>query len=105
MRRKRPDDLRSHRWFGVKDLRSFGHRSRAAQMGYERGDYAGQGHQHEHPGDLPARRADAQQPLARLKQGVTDMVRLSDGRMSGNSYGTCVLHVAPEAFIGGHWHW
>jgi dihydroxy-acid dehydratase len=29
------------------------------------------------------------------------MVRLSDGRMSGTSYGTCVLHVAPESFIGG----
>ncbi|HKX38788.1 MAG TPA: L-arabinonate dehydratase [Burkholderiales bacterium] len=39
--RKKPEDLRSHRWYGVKDLRSFGHRSRTAQMGYERGDYAG----------------------------------------------------------------
>ena len=39
--RKKPEDLRSHRWFGVKDLRSFGHRSRAAQMGYDRSDYAG----------------------------------------------------------------
>jgi dihydroxy-acid dehydratase len=29
------------------------------------------------------------------------MVRISDGRMSGTSYGTCVLHVAPEAFVGG----
>ena len=39
--KKKPEELRSHRWFGVKDLRSFGHRSRAAQMGYDRGDYAG----------------------------------------------------------------
>jgi dihydroxy-acid dehydratase len=39
--KKRPQDLRSHRWFGVKDLRSFGHRSRTAQMGYDRSDYAG----------------------------------------------------------------
>ncbi len=39
--RKRPEDLRSHRWYGVKDLRSFAHRSRTAQMGYDRADYAG----------------------------------------------------------------
>ena len=36
-----------------------------------------------------------------LAQGVRDMVRISDARMSGTSYGACVLHVAPEAFIGG----
>ena len=41
MTRKRPEELRSHRWYGVKDLRSFGHRSRTAQMGYHRSDYAG----------------------------------------------------------------
>ncbi|HEX2879061.1 MAG TPA: L-arabinonate dehydratase [Polyangiaceae bacterium] len=40
-------------------------------------------------------------PKKLLKQGVRDMVRLSDARMSGTSYGTCVLHVAPEAYIGG----
>ena len=39
--RKKPEDLRSHRWYGVDDLRSFGHRSRTAQMGYARADYAG----------------------------------------------------------------
>jgi dihydroxy-acid dehydratase len=38
---KRPEDLRSHRWYGVDDLRAFGHRSRTAQMGYHRSDYAG----------------------------------------------------------------
>jgi dihydroxy-acid dehydratase len=39
--RKKPEELRSHRWYGVKDMRSFGHRSRTAQMGYHRSDYAG----------------------------------------------------------------
>jgi L-arabonate dehydrase len=36
-----------------------------------------------------------------LKQGVTDMVRISDARMSGTAYGTVVLHVTPEAAVGG----
>jgi dihydroxy-acid dehydratase len=42
-------------------------------------------------------------PLPRklLVQGVRDMVRISDARMSGTSYGTCVLHVSPESFVGG----
>jgi dihydroxy-acid dehydratase len=40
-------------------------------------------------------------PKKLLKQGVRDMVRLSDARMSGTSYGACVLHVAPESFVGG----
>ena len=40
-------------------------------------------------------------PKKLLKKGVRDMVRISDARMSGTSYGTCVLHVAPESFIGG----
>jgi dihydroxyacid dehydratase/phosphogluconate dehydratase len=40
-------------------------------------------------------------PPKLLKKGVTDMVRISDARMSGTSYGTCVLHVAPESWIGG----
>jgi dihydroxy-acid dehydratase len=40
-------------------------------------------------------------PIKLVKQGVRDMVRLSDARMSGTSYGACVLHCAPEAFIGG----
>jgi dihydroxy-acid dehydratase len=39
--RKRPEDLRSHRWYGVNDLRAFAHRSRTAQMGYDHSDYAG----------------------------------------------------------------
>ena len=40
-------------------------------------------------------------PQKLLKQGVRDMVRISDARMSGTSYGACVLHVAPESWIGG----
>ncbi len=39
--RKRPEELRSHRWFGPDDLRSFGHRSRAKGMGWDTGDFAG----------------------------------------------------------------
>lgn len=40
-------------------------------------------------------------PKALLKQGLRDMLRISDARMSGTSYGACVLHVAPESYIGG----
>ncbi|MDX3615201.1 L-arabinonate dehydratase [Streptomyces europaeiscabiei] len=36
-----------------------------------------------------------------LKQGVRDMVRISDARMSGTSYGACALHIAPESYVGG----
>lgn len=40
-RQRRPEELRSHRWLGVQDLRAFGHRSRLKQMGYDRADFAG----------------------------------------------------------------
>jgi dihydroxy-acid dehydratase len=40
-------------------------------------------------------------PKKLLEQGVRDMVRISDARMSGTAYGTVVLHVAPEAAMGG----
>jgi dihydroxy-acid dehydratase len=40
-------------------------------------------------------------PKKILQRGVRDMVRISDSRMSGTSYGTCVLHVAPESYLGG----
>jgi dihydroxyacid dehydratase/phosphogluconate dehydratase len=40
-------------------------------------------------------------PIGLLKEGVTDMLRISDARMSGTSFGTTVLHVAPEAAVGG----
>jgi dihydroxy-acid dehydratase len=41
MPKKTPEQLRSHLWYGAKDLRSFGHRSRTLQMGYSRQDYEG----------------------------------------------------------------
>ncbi|MGE0312779.1 MAG: L-arabinonate dehydratase [Lautropia sp.] len=40
-------------------------------------------------------------PTRLVKQGVRDMLRLSDARMSGTSYGACMLHCAPEAYVGG----
>jgi dihydroxy-acid dehydratase len=40
-------------------------------------------------------------PKRLLGQGVRDMIRISDARMSGTSYGACILHVAPESFVGG----
>jgi dihydroxy-acid dehydratase len=40
-------------------------------------------------------------PKALLQQGVRDMLRISDARMSGTSYGACVLHVSPESYVGG----
>jgi dihydroxy-acid dehydratase len=40
-------------------------------------------------------------PQKILRQGIRDMVRISDARMSGTSYGTCVLHVSPESHVGG----
>jgi dihydroxy-acid dehydratase len=40
-------------------------------------------------------------PRKLVKQGVRDMLRVSDARMSGTSYGACVLHVAPESALGG----
>ena len=40
-------------------------------------------------------------PTKLVKQGVRDMLRLSDARMSGTSYGACILHASPEAYIGG----
>ena len=40
-------------------------------------------------------------PLKLVRAGVRDMLRISDARMSGTSYGACILHVAPEAYVGG----
>ena len=40
-------------------------------------------------------------PRKLVKQGVRDMVRISDARMSGTSYGACILHVSPESYVGG----
>ena len=41
-------------------------------------------------------------PTKLVKQGVRDMMRISDARMSGTSYGACILHVSPESYIGGN---
>jgi dihydroxy-acid dehydratase len=40
-------------------------------------------------------------PKKLVKAGIRDMLRISDGRMSGTSYGACILHVAPESYVGG----
>jgi dihydroxy-acid dehydratase len=40
-------------------------------------------------------------PRKLVKAGVRDMLRISDARMSGTSYGACILHVAPESYVGG----
>ena len=40
-------------------------------------------------------------PSKLLKQGVTDMVRISDSRMSGTAFGAVVLHISPESAVGG----
>src|ERR1700748_1920496 len=59
--------------------------------------------QHAGPVGAPGMPEWCQLPIPQklLKQGVRDMVRISDARMSGTSYGACVLHVAPESFVGG----
>ena len=40
-------------------------------------------------------------PAKLLQRGITDILRISDARMSGTSYGACILHVAPESYVGG----
>jgi dihydroxy-acid dehydratase len=59
--------------------------------------------QHAGPQGAPGMPEWGQLPIPKklLEQGVRDMVRISDARMSGTSYGACVLHVAPESFVGG----
>jgi dihydroxyacid dehydratase/phosphogluconate dehydratase len=59
--------------------------------------------QHAGPVGAPGMPEWGQLPIPKklLQQGVRDMLRISDARMSGTSYGACVLHVAPESFIGG----
>ena len=54
MSKKTPEQLRSHRWYGVKDKRAFGHRSRTAQMGFDAADYRGKPViAHRHAGRVP----------------------------------------------------
>jgi len=59
--------------------------------------------QHAGPLGAPGMPEWGQLPIPKklLALGVRDMVRISDARMSGTSYGACVLHVAPESFVGG----
>jgi len=59
--------------------------------------------QHAGPLGAPGMPEWGQLPIPKklLEQGVRDMLRISDARMSGTSYGACVLHVAPESFVGG----
>ena len=81
------DDLcRAHRRSGARRRTRFG--ARAAQRRTDRRT------RFSRMGQLPI-------PKKMLAQGVRDMVRISDARMSGTSYGACVLHVAPESAVGG----
>ena len=59
--------------------------------------------QHAGPIGAPGMPEWGQLPIPKklLERGVRDMLRISDARMSGTSYGACVLHVAPESFVGG----
>jgi dihydroxy-acid dehydratase len=59
--------------------------------------------QHAGPLGAPGMPEWGQLPIPQkiLQKGIRDMVRISDARMSGTSYGACVLHVAPESFVGG----
>jgi dihydroxyacid dehydratase/phosphogluconate dehydratase len=59
--------------------------------------------QHAGPVGAPGMPEWGQLPIPKklLQQGVRDMLRISDARMSGTSYGACILHVAPESFVGG----
>ena len=59
--------------------------------------------QHAGPLGAPGMPEWGQLPIPKklLAEGVRDMVRISDARMSGTSYGACVLHVAPESYVGG----
>ena len=77
---------RAHRRSGAGRQRRQRHRA-AERRAAGRAGHAGMG-------QLPI-------PQKLLKQGVRDMVRISDARMSGTSYSACVLHVAPEAYVGG----
>jgi len=59
------------------------------------------------PKGYPGMPDESNMPLPKklLAQGVRDMVRICDGRMSGTAYGTVVLHVAPRLRPANLWHW
>src|SRR4030095_9436592 len=64
---------------------------------------SGLGRKHAGPLGAPGMPEWGQLPIPKkiLATGVRDMVRISDARMSGTSCGACVLHVAPESYVGG----
>ncbi len=92
--RKTPEQLRSHRWYGVNDLRSFGHRSRTAQMGYHATDYMGK------PviaivntwSDINS----VPHALQAARRG-SEARRLAGGRLSGRDAGDDARRAVPEA--------
>jgi dihydroxyacid dehydratase/phosphogluconate dehydratase len=81
MARKSYQDLRSAKWFVPPDKSGHTHRERIKQGGCSARDFAGQ--------------------PALAENGIRDMVRISDARVSGTHYGTVVLHVTPESAAGG----
>jgi dihydroxyacid dehydratase/phosphogluconate dehydratase len=93
---KRP--LRSARWFRKDDLPGFVHRSTLAAAGWSREDLMTRpviGILNTWSDMNPCN------PRHLLERGVSDMLRISDARMSGTAYGAAVLHVSPEAAVGG----
>jgi hypothetical protein len=93
MSRKQPEELRSHRWYGATDMRSFGHRSRTAQMGYDANDYAGKpviGIINTWSDINPCHTFQA----AGGGRQAGDLVR---GRVSGGAAGDVAVRAVPEA--------
>lgn len=78
---KKPEHLRSARWFAPDDPRGFGHRSRMMQLGHDRAEFQGR-------------------PVIGILD-TCDMLRIPDARIAGISCGARVLHVAPESFVRG----
>src|ERR1700749_4758172 len=93
-KRKKPEDLRSYRWYGVQDMRSFGHRPRTAQMGYHRSDYAGK------PviaiintwSDINPCHSHFKQRVEEVKRGIWEA-----GGVPGGFAGDASLRAVPEA--------
>ncbi len=133
MKKKSPEQLRSHRWYGVRDLRAFGHRSRTAQMGYDRSNYAGKPviailntwsdinpcHSHFRaraeevkrgvwqaggfPVEMPAMSLSEpfQKPSTMMYRNLPAMETEALLRACPAPCGACVLHIAPESWVGG----
>ena len=93
-KRKTPEELRSHRWYGVNDLRSFGHRSRTAQMGYNRDGVRGQ------TGDRDPQHVERDQRVPYAFQAArrgSEARHLAGRRLSGRVAGADALRAVPEA--------